>query len=337
MVNYLSTNWERLGLASYGPASRFACVLQTPWFSPASRHVIAMVLDDASGEPVLVAKTPRLPGDNARLDREIRNLRLAQAAHPFGVASVPRVVVAETTPAGTLLIETALPGRRMSPQTVRHEFSACIEAVISWLIQFQQSTMGPESCDYEELLERPLRRSAHLFAYTPEDECLMQRLREITEPLRQRSVPVVFEHGDLCDPNIVINERGAGILDWENATPRCYPGGDLFLFLAFAEWARAGRYSDADFVRAVDNTFLPAAPWVRPYLRRYVDAIQLDPDLLTPLFVVFWTRYLLNLAERMHDGLAPDARSALLLRRTRYYQVWRHVLQNSARMASPLA
>src|SRR5262249_9576310 len=173
VLAYVRENPDRLGRYGSGPGSRFSCMLLTRWISPASRHIVFVVVDSDSARPVFVARMPRIPCDDTQLNREIRNLRLAQAARPSGFDSIPCVVAAETTASGTLLIETAMHGKPMTPALLRGRFLECVQAVAAWLIDFHRATAHDHGCIYDELLERPLRRWAHLIA--SEDAWLLPR------------------------------------------------------------------------------------------------------------------------------------------------------------------
>lgn len=333
VLSYLAENPDRLGCHDLGPCSRFSCVLLTRWLSPASRHIVFVVVDSDSAQPVFIARMPRIPCDDTQLNREIRNLRLAQAVRPSGFDSIPRVVAAEMTASGTLLIETALQGTPMTPALLRGRFWECVQAVADWLIDFHQATARDHGCNYDELLERPLHRWAHLIA--PEDAWLLPRTLEVTAPLRQARFPAVFEHGDLRDANLLLANGRAAVLDWETAMPHCFPAGDLFFFLTYAAWAHAGHCDcDSDFTRALHHTFLPLAGWVQPFVRAYFRALDLDPQLQAPLFAAFWARYFLGFAERVTaDDILPPINQAEDNRELgRYYRLWRYALCNIDRL-----
>lgn len=343
MFNWLAENWRRLGLDAYGAPSRFSWLLLTP--NPchaAARHLILLVLDRASAQPVIVAKLPRLADDNVQIEREIRSLKLAQAARPAGFESIPRIITTAEIAGRRLLLETALHGKRMTPELVQHSFTKCAEAVVAWVIEFNLATADACGCNYHELIEMPLQFFTPMLACSSEDEWLMQRTLEATAPLRSQPVPAVFEHGDLFFPNILLANGSAGVLDWETGEPHSFPAGDLFFFLGYAAFARSGRYASSDCVRPFDQAFFPAAPWTQEYIALYVRALGLNPELLTPLFVAFWTRCLLTKAVRMHasppfhhENSHPTVaveNEAAELHRTRDYNVWRHTLYNVSRL-----
>ena len=71
--------------------NNLSCVFLTPRFRTSS-HIIIFVLDEKKRSPVLLAKVPRLPGDDGQLQIEARNLRRAQGSREGGFRSIPRVM-----------------------------------------------------------------------------------------------------------------------------------------------------------------------------------------------------------------------------------------------------
>ena len=343
MFNLLAENWRPLGLERFGPPARFSWLLITPVASYGSaRHLVLILLDRASTRPVLVAKLPRLAGDHLYLEHEVVALRAAQAARPSGFDSIPRVVATGEVSGRRLLVETALDGRQMTPAFLRRRFEACTAAVTEWLIEFHQATADPRGVNVTALLDRPLEDFAPMLIRTNEDEWLVRRTRAILAPLCDARLPAVFEHGDLFYPNLLLHDGSIAVLDWETGEPRGFPAGDLFFFLGCAAFARASQADDDVDVGPFDEAFFPAASWTRPFIRRYVEALGLDCALLTPLFIAFWTRFVVTKAARMAGAAARDFDS---LRRTgtlehmarhlhalREYHLWRHAVLNIDRL-----
>jgi aminoglycoside phosphotransferase len=285
VADYIDAHHETLGLERLGIARRPSCVLLTPRFRR-SRHVIVLVLDDGRRAPGLVGKVPRGAGDAPGLAREARNLRSAEPALArAGGGSAPRVLAFDEGPPHPLLLETALPGRPLSPAALRRDRDGAVERVAAWLERLAAATATPAPDDgwYERLVRAPLQDLAAR-ADAPTVGMVARTLAR-AEILRARQLPLVFEHGDLCHPNLLLeDDGGVSVLDWERAEPAGLPAHDLFVFLSFA--AAASRERAA----ALRPAFFGRTPWAWRAAQRYAQRLALDLDLLAPLLAVSCAR-----------------------------------------------
>ena len=337
VMNFLRENWHRLPVQQLGDAERLSCVVATPRFK-ASRHIIFFIMAGDGADPILVAKVPRCSGDNSRLDLEVANLNVVQSARAGGFPSIPRVIAYEDYEKDRLLIETMLVGRPMNRTVARWRSESCIEIVTDWLIELQASTMIPNAEDgawFERLVEQPLSHIRNLLSLSLQEEHLLDRTVKLANPLRFRDLPLVFEHGDLSHPNVLLFEKGGpGVVDWELAEPRGLPATDFFFFLSYIAFAKARAAKNADYVSAFHKAFFGPHAWARPYIDNYVKQLPLPSDVLPALFVLTWARYVHGLMKRLHDpdGLEPlkkfDEEAASWLRSNRYYDLWRHTIEH---------
>ncbi|HEY3228585.1 MAG TPA: aminoglycoside phosphotransferase family protein, partial [Roseiflexaceae bacterium] len=299
---FLETNRQRLELERYGSSGRLFCVVLTPRFR-ASSHVVFLVLAEGKPDPVMVAKVPRLAGASASIEREVANLRAVQAARAGGFNSIPRVVTFEEYLGRPILIQTALVGRPMDRATVRRDVVGCCDSITGWLVDVQQAVSAPAGAaadGFERLVERPLRYFAEAFPLSAEEERLLEQTWELVMPLRDMRLPLVFEHGDLCHPNIMILKDGQpGVVDWELAEPHGLPAFDLFFFLAYAAFAVHNARLSNDYLAAFHSAFFGHAAWARPFVAAYAGRLQLPLHTLTPLFVLTWARYMTSLLMRL--------------------------------------
>jgi hypothetical protein len=325
-IRFLEANRERLGLARRSVGGPLSYLLVTPRFR-ASRHVVFLALERGGSEPVLVAKLPRLP-DATALAREAANLRAAEAggAPP---ASIPRVVAFEACGAGAILVETALAGSALDAATVRRDFAPWGHAVADWLAGLGRSALEPGW--FERLVGAPLDALARLASLSPEEARAIEHTRALAGRLHGGPSPAVLEHGDLSPPNVLrLRDGGIGVLDWELADPHGLPACDLFFFLTWAAWARAGADSGEARSAAFERAFFGRDAWARPFVLAYARRLDLSPAALTPLFVLTWARTLARFVDRLDGSAGPFAQgSSEWLRQNRYYTAWRHSLSRA--------
>jgi len=335
IMTFLARNWQRLSLEQYGDPSDLYYVMATPRFRSSS-HLIFFVLIDGLVDPILIVKVPRIPDDNSRLNREVSNLKLVQATRAGGFETIPRVIAYEEYSNSRLLIETALAGHKMSSKMKRRPPKASIELVFPWLVELHMTTSNRSdrvSGWFEHLIEKPLDRIIDAIPLSTGEGHLLEQTRFLGERLREREVPLVFEHGDLAPPNILLSDEGGlGVVDWELAEPEGLPAVDLFFFLTVIGFSWRGARSQNEYVAAFSEAFFGPSAWARPYINRYAERLQLSREVLTVLFVLCWSRYVAGLVQRLHDfdvtGRSFEDETVGWLRSNRYYTLWRYALEH---------
>ena len=335
-ADYLATHRQRFQLQRHGIGERPALVVVTPRFR-ASSHVIYLVLADGTSTPALAVKVPRLAGQRASLDREARQLRAIHACRPGGFDSIPAVLGYDEYCGHQILVETALHGDPMDRRLVRRDHRRCCDAILAWLVEVQSAARtAPDVEWHARLIELPIQRLALALGPDPADDRLLAETYAAMDSLRHIPLPLVFEHGDLSHPNLLLTPTGGvGVLDWETANPAGLPACDLFFFLAYVALARRARWSRKTDLAVFDGAFFGPSAWARPYIHSYATALQLPASTLVPLFLLTWARYLASQVERLQDDIAAPADATALgawLRATRFYSLWRHALANCHRL-----
>ena len=334
---FLAANWQRLSLDRFADRRSISSIMITPRFRSSS-NVLFAVMASGQAEPFLIVKVPRLPDDHNRLRREANNLERAQARWSAAAGSVPSLIVCEEYAGSQLLVETAQSGQKLSSLLKNGGSQPYIESVVQWLIDFNLATKTPgtENAGWQRrLLEEPLRCFQEALVLSAEEQALVEKTQWQFYTLEESDIQLVFEHGDLGPPNILVADgRRPGVVDWELATPDGLPAVDLFFFLTLVGFAERGAKSDVQYVSAFHETFFGDSAWARPYVRRYAARMGLSSETLTALFVACWSRYVAGLVARLHDfdksvGLL-DSVTARWLRQNRYFSLWRHSIENLA-------
>jgi aminoglycoside phosphotransferase (APT) family kinase protein len=329
--DFLAQNRERLELDRYGVPPRLRTILLTPRFRSSS-HVIFLLLPDESQNPVLVAKMPRSGGASPALLREASALQAIQRLQAAAPGSVPELVALESFRGQMLLLETGLAGPPLSPTAVRRDHAAAIEEASAWLLDVHCRSAVASSTDptwFARLIERPLDRLEAALASTSEGAWLVERTRNLVDPLRKAALPLVLAHGDFAHPNLIrLPEGRLGAVDWELGEMQGLPAGDFFLFLAYVAAARA-RARGAEAIASAWNPALRGDnPWARPFLQHYFTAAELEPTWTEPLGALAFAR---NLADRLDCVTpastattgAPGATAASWLVTDRHYALWK--------------
>jgi hypothetical protein len=313
-------------------------LLLTPRFK-ASAHVVYLLLSNDRPEPRLVAKVSRMPGHSASLEREWSNLEAFRARWPEGADTAPRAIRFDRYYDHAILLETALVGQPMDPAAVRRDPEQCCRSLVSWLTALANATLQPQQPAgwFERLVAGPLDIFEALVPPTRERSQLLERTRELAEPLRNLHLPLPFEHGDLSHPNLILLEGGrAGVLDWEVAIPNGLPACDLFFFLTYVAFARHRSRARGNYLHAFQPAFFDDRPWTHPYVQDYARALRLPEAALTPLFVLTWARHVTSLLTRLPDvSKMPPMPPPVLkwLEANRFYALWQEAVARASELS----
>lgn len=335
--SFLLAHRERFDLDGHGIGDTVSSVVVTPRFR-ASAHVVVLVLRSDGTGPALVVKMPRLTSGHASVRREAAFLRALHAANARARRVAPQLVACEEYGGRPMLVETALNGHPLDRTAVRRDPPGACDAALAWLAAIGGPNAEAPEFDrrwYEHQIEHPLVAFADRFPFTRDEAAAVERTLELASPLARTELPVVFEHGDLSHPNIVMQDGGEiGVIDWETAEPHGLPLSDLFFFLAFVAAARTGASSADEHVRAFDDAFFGRRAWARPYVCAGARRLDIATESFTPLLLVSLLRRAATYAARVQGGVdAPLSHDqAQWLRATRYFRLWRHTAANVNRL-----
>lgn len=301
-------------------------LLLTPRW-PTSRHVIALIVTPGSTTPSLVAKMPRLSGGGAGLEREAANLRALHNCSPTEFPAAPRLVAFEQFAGTPILVQTALAGRTITPAMLRRRnATSVVQAAVEWATALPRTQVMHPDTWAQELIDKPLEQFGSVLADA--GEALTRATRTLLEPLRRTPIPLVFEHGDLSHPNLILLGDGRlGVIDWELARPQGLPGHDLTFFLAYVASARKRPASREDEVAAFDDAFVGPRAWGRPILERYAAELGVERTLLAPLVLACWARYTVQLLARIAGERRGGAEAERALAEYPYHDYWRYAVE----------
>jgi hypothetical protein len=220
---------------------------------------------------------------------------------------------------------------------VRAELDAALDAAFDFVGSLPRTgSTGTDPLWFSRLLERPLRRVAQLApAGAPVPE-LVSRTLDLLQPLRTADLPLVFEHGDLGHPNLLLTHDGRlAAVDWERSEPYGLPGHDFSFFLQYVAESRRNVFDRRGQRCAFDEAFTGHQAWARPILERHLADLDVDRSLLPLLTVASWARSSAGLVARLTpapDDVTDTARGQTTqkpdllaaLEEDRDFALWRH-------------
>lgn len=260
-------------------------------------HVFA-----ASGpEPAWVVKFSRVPGYEAQFARDELGLELAREAGGPAARHAPRFLGRFHVEGLHASIETAAPGGRLRSllqgRLSQREKLERLDEVARWIVDLGRSTAGqPDALQPERLrLEREV---------LPEWLAMGVRTDLVSglPPL-----PAVLQHNDVGTWNVLVDETGFTVVDWESARRSGFPLWDLAYFLTDALGALSGAATPAeedDHARRLFRGDVSTSSLLFGWIRRAVEVLQLPSDVVGPLITLGW----------LHHGLSHRARGEALER-----------------------
>lgn len=261
-----------------------------------SRAVIGVTTDDSGRRLHGVAKVARRPEDDRGVAREAAALG-ELTRRTGGVPAAPRHARALRRGDRLVLVEEAVVGRPLDRRAVRRDPLAALVAGRRWVDGLPRSAATPPAQDgrAEDLLRGPLAAVAARPGIRPET---VGAAATVLGALAAVPLPVVFEHGDLGHPNLLVHDGALRAVDWERARPDGLPLHDLVFLVAYlTESVERTTALGPAVVRA-----LRAHGWARPELDVHVERLGLDRRAVPGLQVACWTRVL---AARPADARAP--------------------------------
>jgi aminoglycoside phosphotransferase (APT) family kinase protein len=311
-------------------------LLITPWFE-ASRHVVRISMDGRTGALIRVTKLPRRPRDVTGIRREADALR-AVVRHTDKLAGqLPEFLRLEDG-ATPFLVETAVAGTGAGPDLVRARPDSVLRAGFQFISRLPHTGRTRHEVGwFTRLLDTPLRHVAQSVPMGPAIVDLVGRTLDLLAPLASADLPLVFEHGDLGYPNVLLRPDGRlAALDWERSEPHGLPGHDLCFFLQYVAESRRSAFVLPQQLKAFDEAFVGARAWTGPWFRRYLAALEVDQDMAPFLVLASWARSSAGLLERVApvvevDSGSPDrcltgAPLAAAFASDRDFALWRHAV-----------
>jgi hypothetical protein len=271
-----------------------------------------LFLGEDRRSPVLVAKAARTPPGRAVFETEHTNLEslVAQGVNAEGPA-VPAPLGRWRDGETLVTLQSALDGALMKNVPGRNFFSrrnveTGFGRVFDWWLHLQRCcgtravVLSGETYAKEVLEPIALYRRRYLLE---EDEIsFLCRRYERERTLEGLELPFMIRHGDFCAANMVLQQHGIGVFDWEFPLRHGAPLFDLWYFFSsvrFPYTGRGGESSHFDSFVAVygRESYFRAA--LRNCLRRACERFGVPGEALPDLFVLA----LIDVANMKYEGL----------------------------------
>lgn len=269
-------------------AGRRIDALVTPGYRR-SRVVIGIATDGSGRRLHSVAKVARRPEHDAHVAAEAAVLEELDR-RAGGFPGAPQQARVDRRGGRSVLVEGAVVGEPLDRRAVRRDPVGALVAGRRWIdgLPRRAPTVPAEDGRAEALLRGPLTAVA---ARPGIRAATVEAAAEVLEQLERVPLPVVFEHGDLGHPNLLVRDGALGAVDWERAQPDGLPLHDLVFLVAYLTESIERSPAPAPLGRAVVRALRPHG-WARPELDVHAERLALDRSVIPALQVASWTRYL---------------------------------------------
>jgi aminoglycoside phosphotransferase (APT) family kinase protein len=276
-------------------------------------------------QPLAVLKMARLPEFNRdTLSEQALLARMRSTLAPAMAHSIPRPAGLFRYGEALVGIESCRPGRSLSTLVGRWGMPLSskieqLERVTSWLIRFHnQAQVGRQpwgAAEIERWVTQPLAAYTRLMGTTPAETRLFDRLRTQADLLIGASLPIVWQHHNFGEWNILYTDRTINVIDWEHARAGV-PLYDLLHFVlqwSYSVCRRASEIEQLDGFRELfcDQTIAdPVVQAARRAIDRYMDLLDIDKRFLALLLIFAWIEKAIAYAEaqREYEPATLDSR-----------------------------
>lgn len=259
------------------------------------------ILGPGSSMPLWVAKAARSPEGNQTLRQEYERLKvLHQRIPPELEYSLPRPIAFDERETGSVSLETALPGEKVSRLLREHgqkdpwrTWKDHCGLALDWYILFSRDeprhTRTLDEDWWQRRVIRPLEEADDFLRdLSPHWDEVLEAIRGAQSSTSKSLLQDLIPHGDFTPTNLVVQGDSIGAFDWSPVDPELPPGCDLFHFMV-----SSGLYLGQSIEKKLhlselrmnvlsDKRFLEP---ICPYLRQYFNDFSIPVELVEPLFL----------------------------------------------------
>ncbi|HEX2577155.1 MAG TPA: aminoglycoside phosphotransferase family protein [Aquihabitans sp.] len=275
--------------------------LRVPVAYPSQKAVVRLWPDLTAG-PAAIVKLTRHPRFNDRLENERTRLDDLARRTPSGPPRTPVVLGSGRVAGMAFVAEEAIAGAPFLEVSGLDAGCAIADDAVTSVLEL--ATPGAPAQPGSVLAERLGQLLDRFAEHHKPDARVTRFLRYQIALLEGAELPSVVFHGDLGTWNLLVEDGGVRILDWESSEDPGPPLWDLAYF-SRSYAVRAGRRRGLDRNRAIGRHLLGTSPLneaIAGWFRRYTAGIGLDPSLVEPLFHTTWLHRAVKESARLRPG-----------------------------------
>jgi aminoglycoside phosphotransferase (APT) family kinase protein len=248
--------------------------------------------------PAAVGKVGFDPAGAHYLEREHQGLQsLSQHWKTVPPASVPRVLLYQEVAGRQALLQSALPGEKISTWlTPASDLSRRLRRFLVWAAEWNAALGRATRGDAAAMVPFWIEEFCTKLDRTGRSRVLLEGAARTVRDASGGALPAVLAHGDFCGENILGDGERYGVIDWELCDALAMPTYDILdlcLWVAF----RTEGHTDPDPFAALER-FLNGrdqlAQELRRTLGRYAAEMGIAWEVLPSQVTLAWVAYCLK-------------------------------------------
>ena len=262
--------------------------------------------------PTMVAKAARTEAGKAVFEIEYDNL---QQLHAMGMnregPTTPEPLGRWTEGETLITLQSALRGTLMKNVPGNRLFApdrieANLDRVFDWWDRLQERfdprrlRLSDEVYESEVLSE--VRRFRRRYRLETDEEEFLERRFFNERPLAGVELPLMVRHGDFCAANMVMQEHGIGVIDWEFPLAHRTPLFDLFFFFSSMRFPFTGVGGEAAHSDSFVEVYWGKSYFTAAMRDRLIQCCRVF-DIPTETLPDLLTLSLIQTANMKYDGL----------------------------------
>lgn len=280
---------------------------------------VAIVFDKKSAMPRYVLKWTNAAAASHLLKKEFAALKELEIKGDAAFRkTIPCPLALEESHETTVLLESALPGKRMKdipPETLfgRKSINDTLEKVTAWLFNFYRAAIPEQPSMDEETMsavfDNQVRSYFDFFRAAPEEKQMIKDALARIKNACGNGFPLCRLHGDFCPENILWGKEQVGVIDFELAFENGAPLDDLFYFLASITGASQKSRKTEERKDVFTEVFFGTgylAEAAKRAIAEFSKRMGIALPLIPSLFALSWVRYAVRKFTLLTEKLGPS-------------------------------
>jgi hypothetical protein len=285
-----------------------------------SKKVIFFLADSHEQSPQIIVKLPRHADMSYRIENAERALTELRTRQLFPDRALPDLVFSGQHAGLAIVGERAIQGESFEKRALSGDEHAWLRSVLDELTRLGAMSRQVDVTSgnpFAEAMRGVHDRFSRIYRLSADHaEFLARQVDDLAN--HSGAPPIVFQHGDCGTWNIMVtSDDRIAFLDWEAAERRGVPLWDLFYFVQTFTHLVGSSRGVYDPISNFDSQFLrltSMAGVVINAVRKYVNEVGLNAELVEPLFYTCWMHRALKESTRLDPARLDTGSYVRLLR-----------------------